>query len=188
MKAAWVSVHGKLNEAKSKYQEVQMYHEEKIVDGVLHWRHSPDGDWVPYSIEELSHRLVQEQAVRIARAQAECTAKEGENTPADRCPSCGDLTAQGRQRLREKARAKPIFYRDPAEFNKPVSMLLDEIADKVANLRGKLSDIVKAYGWEDRIDPVEGAMTCVIISLSHLRTEIGAHEQEMSRTRGKPKT
>ena len=35
-----------------------MYHEEKIINGVLHWRGAPDGEWVPYTIGELSAMVV----------------------------------------------------------------------------------------------------------------------------------
>ena len=34
-----------------------MYHEEKIIDGVLHWRNHPHGDFHPYTAEELTMRL-----------------------------------------------------------------------------------------------------------------------------------
>ena len=31
-----------------------MYHEEKIIDGVLHWRGTPDGQFKPYTNKELT--------------------------------------------------------------------------------------------------------------------------------------
>ena len=31
-----------------------MYHEEKMIDGCLHWRNTPDGEWKKYTIEQLS--------------------------------------------------------------------------------------------------------------------------------------
>lgn len=36
-----------------------MYYEEKLIDGVLHWRGTPDGEWQPMSPEKLT-ALVQE--------------------------------------------------------------------------------------------------------------------------------
>lgn len=35
-----------------------MYYEEKVVNGVLCWRGSPDGEWHPISQTELTMRLV----------------------------------------------------------------------------------------------------------------------------------
>ena len=33
-----------------------MYHEEKLIDGILCYRHTPKGDWTKFSIESLSER------------------------------------------------------------------------------------------------------------------------------------
>lgn len=33
-----------------------MYYEEKIIDGVLHWRNDPDNEFKLYTLEELSQR------------------------------------------------------------------------------------------------------------------------------------
>lgn len=35
-----------------------MYHEEKIIDGKLHWRSTPDGEWVCYTQEQITHKLM----------------------------------------------------------------------------------------------------------------------------------
>ncbi len=35
-----------------------MYYEEKIIDGVMHWRNDPNKKFVPYSIQELLARYV----------------------------------------------------------------------------------------------------------------------------------
>lgn len=35
-----------------------MYRAEKMMDGVLHYKTTPDGDWTPYSIEDLSILVV----------------------------------------------------------------------------------------------------------------------------------
>lgn len=35
-----------------------MYFEEKIIDGVLNYRETENGEWKPYTIEELSERVV----------------------------------------------------------------------------------------------------------------------------------
>ncbi len=33
-----------------------MYYEEKIIDGIMHWRGTPDGEFKPYTLKELSQR------------------------------------------------------------------------------------------------------------------------------------
>lgn len=47
-----------------------MYYEEKIINGVMHWRGSPDDEFTPYTIEELSRRYSElkatEQFLRAA--------------------------------------------------------------------------------------------------------------------------
>lgn len=34
-----------------------MYHEEKIIDGILCWRGTPDGEWMQYSKQELTTKV-----------------------------------------------------------------------------------------------------------------------------------
>ncbi len=34
-----------------------MYHDEQIINDVLCWRNSPDAEWTPYTIQELSARI-----------------------------------------------------------------------------------------------------------------------------------
>jgi len=41
-----------------------MYYAEKMIDGILHYKTTPDGDWNPMSIQELSRRVV--------KAEREC--------------------------------------------------------------------------------------------------------------------
>lgn len=35
-----------------------MYHEEKIIDGVLCWRGTPRGEFIQYTAEELTQKIV----------------------------------------------------------------------------------------------------------------------------------
>jgi hypothetical protein len=44
-----------------------MYYEEKIINGVLCWRTDPKDEFAPYTIEELSSRVVS-QGARIEAA------------------------------------------------------------------------------------------------------------------------
>lgn len=36
-----------------------MFYEEKIIDGVLHWRVTPDGEWIQFTVQELTRLLVE---------------------------------------------------------------------------------------------------------------------------------
>jgi hypothetical protein len=36
-----------------------MYYEEQMIDGVMHWRSTPDGVFEPYTLESLSTRYAQ---------------------------------------------------------------------------------------------------------------------------------
>lgn len=44
-----------------------MFHEEKMINGALHWRNTPDALWTPYSATELSFMLLSSR--ENARAQ-----------------------------------------------------------------------------------------------------------------------
>ena len=38
-----------------------MYYEEKIIDGVLCWRGTPNGEWIQKTPEQLTKRLIEAQ-------------------------------------------------------------------------------------------------------------------------------
>ena len=38
-----------------------MYHEEKVINGVLCWRGTPDGKWAPYTLEAMTIALTAER-------------------------------------------------------------------------------------------------------------------------------
>jgi hypothetical protein len=35
-----------------------MYHDEKLIDGILHWRGTRNGQWTAYTAEQLSERVL----------------------------------------------------------------------------------------------------------------------------------
>lgn len=41
-----------------------MYHEEKVIDGVLSWRGTPDGKFTPYTPKALTARIVELERIR----------------------------------------------------------------------------------------------------------------------------
>jgi hypothetical protein len=34
-----------------------MYHDEKIINGILHWRGTPTGEWTAYTLEQMTERV-----------------------------------------------------------------------------------------------------------------------------------
>lgn len=57
-----------------------MYHEEKIIDGVLCWRGTPDGEWTQYTLQALTSAL---RAERVRSKDMEEAASK----------ACGQLSA-----------------------------------------------------------------------------------------------
>ena len=59
----------------------------------------------------------------------------------------------------------PIFYKNADEMDKPLSVLMEELRNDIVKVRGKLFDIKQSYGWKDRIEPIEGGLTCMLIAM-----------------------
>lgn len=65
----------------------------------------------------------------------------------------------------------PIFYKSSEEMDKPLSVLMNELRTEIANVRGKLHDIKFHYGWGDRIEDLEGGLTCMIVAMANIQEE-----------------
>jgi len=65
----------------------------------------------------------------------------------------------------------PIFYNNAEEMDKPMSLLMEELRTEVAHIRGKLCDIRRSYGWKERIEHIEGALTCCLIAMHNTKEE-----------------
>ena len=50
---------------------VTMYHEEKVINGILHYRGTPRSDWTAYTLEELTARLVHAEFIISLNNQGE---------------------------------------------------------------------------------------------------------------------
>lgn len=59
----------------------------------------------------------------------------------------------------------PIYYKTVEEMNKPLSELMEELRSDINKVRGKLWDIKQSYGWDDRIEHIEGGLTCMLIAM-----------------------
>jgi len=66
---------------------------------------------------------------------------------------------------------KPIFYKNSEEMDKPLSELMEELRGEISNTRGKLHDIKYSYGWDDRIEHIEGGLTCMLVAMYDVMEE-----------------
>lgn len=72
----------------------------------------------------------------------------------------------------------PIFYKTPEEMDKPLSVLMEELRSDIARIRGKLSDIKFSYGWDDRIEFIEGGLTCMLVAMHSTMDEWKKFEEK----------
>ena len=72
----------------------------------------------------------------------------------------------------------PIFYKDAAEMDKPLSVLVEELRSQVSKIRGKLADIRYSYGWDDRIEHLEGGFTCMLVAMYGTMKEMKEFEDK----------
>lgn len=70
---------------------------------------------------------------------------------------------------REHYRKNPIFG---TNMTKPVSVLTEDIRNKLVEARNIISDIKHGFGWKDRFDDVEGLINCGLSTLYGIRQEI----------------
>lgn len=70
-----------------------------------------------------------------------------------------------------KNNVKPIYYKNVDEMDKPLSVLMEELRCEVSTIRGKLHDIKHTHGWVDRIEPIEGGLTCMIVAMYSVMEE-----------------
>lgn len=66
---------------------------------------------------------------------------------------------------------KPIYYKSIEELDKPLYDLMEQLRSDVAKVRGKLHDIKYTYGWDDRIEHLEGGLTCLIVAMHAIGQE-----------------
>ncbi len=58
------------------------------------------------------------------------------------------------------------------EIDRQPDELIEGVRNGLTHLRGQLSDIRRAYGWDDRIEHNEGALTVLIVSLASAAEEL----------------
>lgn len=74
----------------------------------------------------------------------------------------------------ERYRTSPIFGTD---FNKPLSAIIEVVRNEICKARNTINDIQHGYpGWKERVDHVEGLLTCGLVALHTSKEEIFQHE------------
>lgn len=65
----------------------------------------------------------------------------------------------------EKKAIDPLYYDNLEDMRKPLSKLMEDLRTDISKVRGKLHDIKIIYGWDDRIEHLEGGLTCMLIAM-----------------------
>lgn len=91
----------------------------------------------------------------------------------DNCPSCGQMTHEGRMKFAERAREHPIYKTD---LSKPLAELVAIFRDQITTTRGQIRDVSSAFpGWKDELDAVEGLLTCGLVYLHNTKSRMEQH-------------
>ena len=72
----------------------------------------------------------------------------------------------------------PLYYKSAEEMDKPLSELMEGLRMEIVKTRGKMHDIKNSYGWADRIEPLEGGLTCMLISMHSIMEEFKQFENK----------
>ncbi|HMI56395.1 MAG TPA: hypothetical protein VK494_09420 [Gemmatimonadaceae bacterium] len=69
-------------------------------------------------------------------------------------------------------------------MSKPLSELIADIRSQIVHARGQLNDIGMGFtGWHERLQNVEGLLTCGLMALYSTQQEMLKHEKEFGSTR-----
>ena len=71
------------------------------------------------------------------------------------------------------------FQKEKIEHKKR-SELIEEIRNEITAIRHKIHDIKKVRGPEDWYNHIEGGLTCMLVTLAHLRKELEEVEQKQN--------
>jgi len=74
----------------------------------------------------------------------------------------------------EAYRKRPIYGTD---FSKPLSQLIENIRNEIVQARGHIADIIFGYpAWKERVEHVEGLLSCGLVALCVSNEEVIKHE------------
>lgn len=78
-----------------------------------------------------------------------------------------------------------IYYKNVEEMDKPLSELMEGLRMEIDKTRGKLHDMKRSYGWDDRIEPLEGGLTCMLMAMYGTMVEFKEYEDKQRAKVGK---
>jgi len=82
-----------------------MFYEERVIEGILHCRNSPDGEWVVVSPENMTLKIERLQS-SLTQSQQELERVRGELREAQKRQHQSDLNFDALERLHQSAEAK----------------------------------------------------------------------------------
>jgi hypothetical protein len=72
----------------------------------------------------------------------------------------------------------PIYYKSKEDLDKPLYDLMEQLRNDISTVRGKLHDIKFTYGFEDRIEHLEGGLTCMLVAMYEIAKEFKDFEEK----------
>ena len=91
------------------------------------------------------------------------------------CQCCGRYTTRGAEQRAREYRTKTLSGID---LTRPLSELIEGLRSDISDVRSKLQDIGWGYtGWAERLESVQGLLTCGLVSLHRTMEEMREHEQ-----------
>ena len=86
------------------------------------------------------------------------------------------LSSEEIQKRAERHKQNPIYGTD---LNRPMSEVIAELRSRMTVLRGQFGDFKRGFpGWHERVEPVEGLLTCGISALYSVIQEIEKFEAD----------
>lgn len=80
------------------------------------------------------------------------------------------------QKRAERYRDNPIYGTD---LKRPMSEVIAELRNRMTQLRGQIADFQFGFpGWREHTQPVEGLLTCGIVTLYAVLQELEEFEAE----------
>ena len=76
---------------------------------------------------------------------------------------------------------RPIYYKSAEDMDKPLSELMESLRIDLSRIRGKLHDIKFSYGWADRIEHIEGGLTCMLVAMHSVKEEWRFFEEKKAK-------
>lgn len=77
----------------------------------------------------------------------------------------------------------PIYYKSKEELDIPMHKLIEALRNDICKVRGKLFDIKKTYGWDSRIEYLEGGLTCMLVAMYDTSEEARNFEAKQQTTK-----